>query len=502
MPTPAPGWEIHLPAGSSRELDLLADGALPARLRRRWSERPSWPQLRDIDDRWLWSSELEQRSRSIAARLLGAGLEPGQRVLIGGPSSAELVLCYLGALRARLVLVPINPDYSRPEVARILADARPAAALLGEDRLARWVRKDAPEPLRLAGLDGQLEGVGTHSAPELDSARPDDTALLIYTSGTTGAPKGVPLTHANLLASASAVALAWRWSADDRLLLSLPLFHVHGLGVGVLGALCAGSSVELRPRFAVEDVLARCAGGGVTLLFGVPTMYARLAASGRARELGRLRLVVSGSAPLPASLARELAAAIGQMPLERYGMTETMMLSSNPYEGERRPGTVGFPLPGVRLRLAEDGEIQARGPNVIAGYFRQPQASAAAFTSDGWFRTGDLGALDDDGYLRIIGRNKELIITGGYNVHPREVEERLLEHPAVREAAVAGRPSREWGEEVTAFIVAAEPIAAEELRAHAAAGLAPYKVPKRFEFVEELPRNAMGKIVRERLVAD
>jgi malonyl-CoA/methylmalonyl-CoA synthetase len=501
MPTPAPGWEIHLPAGSNGKPDLLADGSLPARWRRRWSERPSWPQLRDTDGRWLWSSELEERSRLIASRLVSAGLEPGERVLVGGPSSAELVLCYMGALRARLTIVPVNPAYTGPEVARILADARPAAALLGDDRLAHWARQHSPAPAQLAGLDAQLGGESACRARELDRAQANDTALLIYTSGTTGAPKGVPLSHANLLASLSAVALAWRWSTDDHLLLALPLFHVHGLGVGIFGALCAGSSVELRPRFAVEDVLARCADGEVTLLFGVPTMYARLAASGRARELARLRLLVSGSAPLPASLAREIAAATGQMPLERYGMTETVMLSSNPYEGERRPGTVGFALPEVRLRLADDGEIQARGPNVISGYYRQPRANTAAFTSDGWFRTGDLGALDEDGYLRIIGRSKELIITGGYNVYPREVEERLLEHPAVRDVAVAGRPSSEWGEEVTAFVVAGEPVSAEELRSHAAAGLAPYKVPKRIEFVDELPRNAMGKVVREQLVA-
>ena len=227
----------------------------------------------------------------------------------------------------------------------------------------------------------------------------------------------MPLSHANLLASASAVNLAWRWTPEDRLLLALPLFHVHGLGVGINGSLCAGAAVLVRPRFDVEDIAAR-AGDGATLFFGVPTMYERLARAGRGADLRALRLLVSGSAPLSAQLAHAVAEQCGQLPLERYGMTETIMLTGNPYEGERRPGTVGFPFPGVELRLGELGEVQVRGPNVISGYLDRPQATAEAFTHDGWFRTGDLGEFDADGYLRLVGRSKELIITGGYNVYP------------------------------------------------------------------------------------
>jgi malonyl-CoA/methylmalonyl-CoA synthetase len=208
---------------------------------------------------------------------------------------------------------------------------------------------------------------------------------------------------------------------------------------------------------------------------------------------------VSGSAPLPAALAKGIAAAAGQIPLERYGMTETVMLTSNPYEGERRPGTVGFPLPGVEARLAGTGEVEVRGPNVIAGYYRNSDADEDAFTDDGWFRTGDLGEFDDDGYLRLVGRSKELVITGGYNVYPREVEEVLQEYPGVAEVAVIGRPSEKWGEEVTAVVVASGRVEAEDLRAHAASRLAPYKVPKRVEFIDELPRNALGKVVRSGL---
>ena len=283
-------------------------------------------------------------------------------------------------------------------------------------------------------------------------------------------------------------------------MLALPLFHVHGLGVGINGSLCAGGSIVLRRHFDASDVAEHCSAGGVSMFFGVPTMYQRLASSGTAASLSPLRLLVSGSAPLPAALANEVAGQSGQVPLERYGMTETIMLTSNPYDGPRKPGTVGFPLPGVELRLAPgSGEVEVRGPNVIAGYYQRPEANAEAFTADGWFRSGDLGEIDDDGYLRLAGRSKELIITGGYNVYPREVEEVLATHPGVREVAVVGRESEAWGEEVTAVIVADREIAVDQLREHAARELAPYKVPKRIEFADELPRNAMGKIVRGEL---
>jgi malonyl-CoA/methylmalonyl-CoA synthetase len=478
-------------------LDLLRDGSLPARWLARWSENPSEAQLRDCDGRWLSAAEIEQRSRALAVRLRSAGLMEGDRLLLRARTGAPFVLAVIAALRARLTVVPLNPAYTRAETARILHHARPAMALVDDSSRAQELANDAPGPLPVHGLDGPRHN--SSADVELDRARGEDVALLIYTSGTTGAPKGAPLSHANLLASASALELAWRWQPDDRLLLALPLFHVHGLGVGVIGTLCAGASVELHERFQVADTLERCGSGEVSLLFGVPTMYRRLAASGRAGELARLRLIVSGSAPLPAELARALERETGQLPLERYGMTETVMLTSNPCEGERRAGTVGLALPGVALRLSQEGEIQVRGPNVISGYWRDQRATAAAFDADGFFCTGDLGEFDDAGYLRIAGRRKELIITGGLNVHPREVEERLAEHPSVAEVAVVGRPSAEWGEEVVAVVVPSsleDGIDPEQLRAHAAATLAPYKVPKRFEQVTELPRNALGKLVR------
>jgi malonyl-CoA/methylmalonyl-CoA synthetase len=488
-------WAVHLPPGVAPEdLDLLADGSLVGRWRRRWSEDPERRQLQGVDGTWLSAGELEERTRAVARRLRAAGLGAGERFVLSGATCAELVIAYVGALRAGLLVVPINSAYTESEVRRIVHDARPAAGAVESERLAGWVRAACEQPIRLTGLDVELPA-GDGGAEGIDGAGEHDPALLIYTSGTTGRPKGVPLTHGNLLASATAVNLAWRWEPDDRLLLTLPLFHVHGLGVGLNGSLCAGASVALAARFDPDEVAER-AEQGATLFFGVPTMYHRLVESGRAERLRPLRLLVSGSAPLPAALADELKRRTGQLPLERYGMTETMMLTSNPYEGPRKAGTVGLPLPGVSVRLSDAGEVEVRGPNVIDGYYKRPEATAEAFTDEGWFRTGDIGERDEDGYLSLIGRSKELIISGGYNVYPREVEEVLGAHPDVHEVAVVGRPSERWGEEVTAVVVAERSVDAERLREYAAERLAPYKVPKRIEFTRELPRNAMGKLVR------
>jgi malonyl-CoA/methylmalonyl-CoA synthetase len=337
-------------------------------------------------------------------------------------------------------------------------------------------------------------------AIDLDMAAPDDPALLPYTSGTTGRPKGALLSHGNLLASAEALRIAWRWEPDDRLILCLPLFHMHGLGVGLHGTLLTGASAILQPSFAVEDVLATAAAGDATLFFGVPTMYARLAEADGVDRLGRLRLCVSGSAPLAADLHRRITERSGQMVLERYGMTETVMLVSNPYDGERRAGTVGFPLPGVELRLDETtNEILVRGPNVFAGYVDRPDANAAAFTVDGWFRTGDIGFVDRDGYVSIVGRAKELIITGGYNVYPREIEDVVRAHPSVIDVAVAGTPSAEWGEVVTAYVEAADDFDADDVLSFCVAQLAPYKRPRIVHRVTALPRNKLGKVLRNEL---
>jgi malonyl-CoA/methylmalonyl-CoA synthetase len=417
---------------------------------------------------------------------------------MSGVASAAYVTAHLGALRLGLVVVPANTAYREREVAHLVTDAAPAAAVVDDADRAAWVRRAAGGDVVVVGPGVDLpDGGGDHL--DLDTAAPSDPALLGYTSGTTGAPKGAVLSHANLLATSEAVRLAWRWGTDDRLVLALPLFHLHGLGVGLHGTLLAGASAVLLPRFDPDAVLDAARHHEATLFFGVPTMYSRLAASPRLGELARLRLCVSGSAPLPPAVFERVAAGSGQRPLERYGMTETGMNVSNPHDGERRPGTVGFPLPGVDLRLAPDGEIRVRGPNVFSGYWRDQAATDEAF-DDGWFRTGDVGELDAGGYLRIAGRRKELIITGGLNVYPREVEDVLLTHPAVGDVAVTGTADEEWGEVVTAWVVpAGDPPGEEELLAHAADGLAPFKCPRAVYFVESLPRNALGKLLRHQL---
>jgi malonyl-CoA/methylmalonyl-CoA synthetase len=420
-------------------------------------------------------------------------------MLFSAEASLELVIAHVAALRSGIVVVPANTAYREREVAHIVSDARPMAALVDDPDRAGWVKAAAEPEILLLGPDVDLPD---REPVVLDAAAPDAPALIGYTSGTTGSPKGAVLTHANLLAGSEAVALAWRWTASDRLVLALPLFHVHGLCVGLHGTLLAGASAVLLPRFDVDAVLDAASDHEASLFFGVPTMYHRFAQSPRVGELARLRLCVSGSAALPAELHRTIAEHGRQHVLERYGMTETLMNVSNPYDGERRAGSVGFPLPGVELRLAngDEGEILLRGPNVFAGYWERPRATTESFV-DGWFRTGDLGGFDSDGYLRILGRSKELIISGGLNVYPREVEDVLLAHPRVAEVAVVGTPSGEWGELVTAFVVpTADEVTPEELEAFAAERLAPFKRPRLLHFVDSLPRNALGKVVKHELV--
>jgi malonyl-CoA/methylmalonyl-CoA synthetase len=460
---------------------------LPVRWAERWAAAPSAPALREVDGPWLTAGELDERTRTVAGRYAAAGLEPGDRVLFSTAPSVDLVVAHVAALRTGLVTVPANTAATARELAHVIGDSGARAAVV-----------DDPGRVELGIVTGPEVDLPDGPAPPLDQAAPDELAHLGYTSGTTGAPKGAALTHANLLANSESLQEAWRWTADDRLALALPLFHAHGLCNGVHGTLLAGASAVVLPGFTVDGVLDAARDHEATLFFGVPTMYHRLAASSRAAELGRLRLCVSGSAALPAELHRTLQEQAGVAVLERYGMTETNMLVSNPYDGERRAGTVGLPLPGVEVRLAEGtGEIEVRGGNVFGGYWQRPESSAEAFTADGWFRTGDLGGHDEAGYLRILGRAKELIITGGYNVYPREVEDVLEAHPGVTEAAVVGVPDDEWGETVVAHLVGDGDT--DAVRAHVERELARYKHPRRYAWVDALPRNALGKVQKHRL---
>jgi malonyl-CoA/methylmalonyl-CoA synthetase len=496
---PDPAWQVHLPPGvSAGELDLAAGRTLPAAWASVWSAAPAAQTLWTPGRGWIEAGEFDAATRRVAGRLQGAGLEPGDRMLFSAASSLGLAVAHVAALRAGIVVVPANIAYGERELAHVVRDARPKAALLDDRERAGWVQAAADGQTLVLGPEVALPD---REAEALDAAAPEDPGLIGYTSGTTGAPKGAVLSHRNLLAGVESVRIAWRWTASDRLVLTLPLFHVHGLCVGLHGTLLAGASAVLLAHFDVDEVIDAAREHDASLFFGVPTMYHHFAQSPRARELERLRLCVSGSAPLSAELHRALAERAGQRVLERYGMTETLMNVSNPYEGERRPGSVGLPLPGVELRLSEqDGEILLRGPNVFGGYWERPQATAESF-ADGWFRTGDLGELDPDGYVRILGRSKELIITGGLNVYPREVEDVLLDHPLVAEVAVVGTPSDEWGEMVTAFVVAAgEQPDQRELLAFAADRLAPFKRPRAVQFVDALPRNALGKVLKHELV--
>ena len=489
-------WERHLPPGvSASGLDLLAERCLPAAWAARWAVDGSRPVVGD-GERWVSALELEERSRSVAGRLHGAGLVAGDRIVVSADSSIDLVVAHVAALRLGLVVLPMNGAYREREVAHIVRDARPAAAVVDDAERGRWVETAAADRVLVVGPEVALPDA---TPPALDASTPDDGAMLCYTSGTTGAPKGALLTHGNVLSSPAALRLAWRWDPDDRLVLALPLFHVHGLGVGLHGTLLAGASAVLQPRFTPDAVLDAARAHHATLFFGVPTMYERLAQSSRVTELAALRLCVSGSAPLPADLHQRLVDAAGTRVLERYGLTETIMNASNPYDGNRRAGTVGFALPGVDIRLGDGDEIIVRGPNVFAGYWGQPDATKAAFVDEAWFATGDVGSFDDDGYLSIVGRSKELIISGGYNVYPREVEDVLRGYPGVVDVAVVGRPSDEWGEVVTAVVVADGALDTDAMLEFAAGELAPFKRPRAVRFVDEIPRNALGKVLRNEL---
>ena len=513
------GWSVHLPPGTALDAAALGARSLPAAWAAHWRAAPERPVLVDAQGARLSWGQLEADSARAAGRLHAAGLRSGERVLASAASSLALAVAHVACLRLGLVVVPANPAYRAGELAQLVADARPRAALVDDaERAAQLAALDPALLVRSPRLE-----LSDGPVPALDRVAPDAAALLAYTSGTTGRPKGAVLSHGNLHATAEALRLAWRWSPDDRLVHALPLFHMHGLGVALHGTLQAGASALLLPRFESDAVIDAVEREEATLFFGVPTMLHRLADHPRAAALRRLRLLVSGSAPLAADLHARIAVRTGQVCLERYGMTETGMLVSNPVDGARVPGTVGFPLPGVELRLAAGGgshalagggnnalaaggnnalgggEIEVRGPNVFAGYRERPEANAEAFTRDGWFRTGDLGEIDGEGRLRIVGRAKELVISGGFNVHPREVEEALLAHPAVREAAVVGTPSPEWGEVVTAYLVSERELGLAELRAHLAERLAAFKHPRIVHRVDALPRNALGKVQRHRL---
>jgi malonyl-CoA/methylmalonyl-CoA synthetase len=495
---------------------------------------PDKPCLLFEDESWNYA-----RLRTEALRWAGAyraaGVQPGDRVALFLENSPSFVTAYLGAHLAGAILVAVNTQYRQVELRHILSDAGVRLCVTDTPRRAELarVRADLPELTRVVTVEvDDRMFLGRADPCEPKAPDPEDVALIGYTSGTTGRAKGAMLLHRNLAANAWAVTTAWGWTAADRLLLTLPLFHAHGLCVGLNGTLFVGATADLRRKFEAAEVLDALTGGEATMFFGVPTMYTRLIAEAEKRgavssaEGGRprpLRLYVSGSAPLSVQTFEQFERLFGQPILERYGMTETIMNLTNPYHGERRPGTVGVPFPGQEARIVDvqtgqpidderPGEIQVRGPHVFKGYWRNPEATAEAFDpsgplNGGWFNTGDLGWRSRDGYYTISGRARELIISGGFNIYPREVEEVLQSHPAVAEAAVLGLPDPDFGEQVVAALVLRPGAAAtaDELVAHCRDQLASYKKPRQLFFVESLPRNALGKIqkhlLREQLSA-
>jgi malonyl-CoA/methylmalonyl-CoA synthetase len=454
-------------------------------------------------------AELDRLARAHAARLAADGVRAGDRVAVWATADLGTVAAVIGNALLGAPTVPLNPAVGAGELAHVLRDAAPRLVLAAD-----------PAPFRERTPDVEPIALDGPAPPAPPGPGPDDALLVLYTSGTTGPPKGAVITHRNAAFDLDALAAAWGWTERDVLVHALPLFHVHGLVLGVLGPLRVGGSLTMLPRFAPEAVCAAMEAGG-TLLFAVPTMYHRLAehCEGDPRDAGRLgraRLLVSGSAALPVRENERLFRLFGQRPVERYGLTETLILCAARHDGRRTAGTVGPPLPGVTLRLVDEerrpltpgpdvlGEIAVRAPCVFAGYLNRPDATRAALDDDGFFYTGDVATITAEGEVRIVGRRAtDLIKTGGYKVGAGEVEAALLEHPAVREAAVVGIPDEDLGERIVAFVVAAPDAApaADELASHVARLLAPHKRPRDVRVVPALPRNAMGKVLKKELVA-
>jgi malonyl-CoA/methylmalonyl-CoA synthetase len=469
-------------------------------IRSRFPKEGTAPFLILPDGAELSYAEMDARSARLANLLRRRGIGPGDRVAVQAEKSADGLILYLATVRAGAVHLPLNPAYIAMDVRYFLEDAEPAL-------FAGDPERDG-EP-----LDGLIEAAETEDPAFDDVPREtDDLAAILYTSGTTGRSKGAMLTHGNLASNAETLRNAWGFTSADRLLHALPIFHTHGLFVATNVTLLVGGSMIFLPGFDAAEAVRHLP--RATAMMGVPTYYTRLLSHpGFTRDLvAHIRLFVSGSAPLSAETHREFEARTGHAILERYGMTETNMNCSNPYEGPRLPGSVGPPLPGVEIRIAdpatgadlprgEIGGIEIRGPNVCKGYWRAPDKTREAFRDDGFFISGDLGFIGEDGYVRLVGREKDLVITGGLNVYPAEVEAAVEALPGVTACAVVGVPHPDFGEAVVAIVTAKPGSELEEpaLRGALRETLADYKRPKRLFFVEALPTNAMGKVQKNLL---
>lgn len=470
------------------------------------------PFLTVPDGDTLTYGQVDERSRAMAAVLTGAGAEPGDRVVVQVDKSPDAVALYLGCLRAGLVFVPLNTAYTPEEVGFFLGDANPAVFVYksGRNSKLKPVADIADVPATFT-LSSKGAGSLAEAADEAGDAPatvvergPDEVACMVYTSGTTGRSKGAMLTHQGIATNARALHAIWRFRPGDVLLHGLPIFHIHGLFVALHCAILNASEVLFLPKFDVETV--RTLLPRSTVMMGVPTHYSRLLAEPEfgSADCGNIRLFTCGSAPLSEPVFHDFIKRTGHTICERYGMTETGIIASNPPEGQRVAGTVGFALPEMEMRVADEkdepleadeiGEVQVRGPHLFAGYWGLEDKTAESYTGDGFFKTGDIGSMAADGRLTLAGRSTDMIISGGYNVYPKEIELMLDLIPGVEETAVVGLPHHDFGEAVTAFVVADETISDESLEQAVTEALANFKRPKRYIFLDELPRNSMGKV--------
>lgn len=477
-------------------------------------QRPDKPLFELAGGRTVTYRQTAELAYRIAARLIADGVEPGDRVAMQVSKSPEAVALYLATLQIGAVFLPLNTAYTGAEMRNFLGDAQPRVLVCAPERRPDYAEYESTLVIETLGEFGDgtlMQGQDRHR--QVHDAAAEDPAAILYTSGTTGRSKGAVLTHGNLASNCQALLGEWQYTAEDRLIHALPIFHIHGLFVAANMTLCSGASMYYLPKFdtdAILDLLPRA-----TVLMGVPTFYSRLLRSARLtpQHCAAMRLFVSGSAPLLASDHEAFAARTGHQIVERYGMTETGMNATNPYsDGPRKPGTVGKPLPDIAIRVVDratgqtvpDGEVgivEVRGPNVFSGYWKMPEKTASEFRSDGYFITGDLGRIDEDGYLCIVGRDKDLVISGGYNIYPKEIEELLDSHHQVLESAVIGVPHPEFGESVVAVVVPTpgEQPQEAELLSFVAGDLARFKQPRAVRFLEELPRNVMGKVQKAQL---
>ena len=500
----------------------MTDNAnLYAHFKKKFPSNLNKPLLLTPDGRSVTYAEADKASAKIANALGHLGVTAGDRVSVQVEKSVESLFLYLACLRAGLVYHPLNTAYTASELTYFLGNAEPSIVVCAADEVATIetvLSESSVKPVLSMNADGSgtLMELATEASAEADVAHSEgtDLAALLYSSGTTGQPKGIMLSHDNLRKNVEALVTAWEFSATDRLLHMLPIYHVHGLFVGVGCVLMSGASMLWHGGF--NDKAAIAALPECSVMMGVPTFYTRLLAN---PDFGRkccanMRLFISGSAPLLTETFNDFQIRTGHTILERYGMTETGMNTSNPLRGERRAGTVGRALPGVSIRIVDDqgepvkigetgseaGNLQLQGPNVFPGYWRMPEKTAEDFTADGFFNTGDKATIDADGYVSIVGRAKDMVITGGLNVYPKEIELVIDDMVGVKESAVIGIPHRDYGEAVVAIIVPdGEAPTAEDVLAYCKTRLANFKVPKRVDIVETLPRNAMGKVQKNLL---